>query len=284
MQLRAVDVSAELRVTYSNGGVEQWDKIISLCTNASRCTIMPAFIDVHFFQLINGALMGRNIQDDVVVQNQWLADGDGTTTTTLANLATLPVKPNSVTITATVGSVTTTVTDDGAGNLTGAGTEAGTVDYATGAVSVTWDASTDSGASILGDYTRGLATDDALTSGFSFKFTDDVTPSLTRLADFESIVPGISASTTSVDKYLMDEYNHYEVVMTATYVGAATNAITGVSIHYDALTGTAAGTALSSSTMLKSIAPMDNSVYAASELILANECNIELTYRVRAQA
>jgi hypothetical protein len=77
--------------------------------------------------------------------------GDGITATYNFDIVNTPIDPSSVSITA--GSVT--FTDDGAGNLTGAGGSGGTgtVDYDTGAVEITLTAPADfNGTNALSDY------------------------------------------------------------------------------------------------------------------------------------
>ena len=52
-------------------------------------------------------------------------------------LAYSPVIPGTVTVSATIGAATVTATDDGHGTLSGTGVS-GTIDYDTGAISVTY--------------------------------------------------------------------------------------------------------------------------------------------------
>lgn len=77
--------------------------------------------------------------------------GDGTTTTFNHTLQNSPILPKSVTITA--GSVV--ATDDGSGNLTGSGVSSGSINYTTGAATITYVAAPASGAAITVNYSQG---------------------------------------------------------------------------------------------------------------------------------
>lgn len=80
--------------------------------------------------------------------------GDGTTTTFSHTMANVPVLLGSVTITA--GAVV--ATDDGLGNLVGAGVSSGSIDYDTGATSITYENPPASGTSITTGYTDAVYT------------------------------------------------------------------------------------------------------------------------------
>lgn len=69
-----------------------------------------------------------------LIDGESLGLGDGTKTTFTTNLAYTPVRPGSVVI----GSGSVTATDTGTGELVGVGISGGTIDYKTGAVSVTF--------------------------------------------------------------------------------------------------------------------------------------------------
>ena len=70
------------------------------------------------------------------VETEVIGTGDTVEVTFTGTLSYVPIRPN--TLSATDG--TSTATDDGNGNLTGTGIGAGTIDYATGAISITFDA------------------------------------------------------------------------------------------------------------------------------------------------
>lgn len=68
------------------------------------------------------------------VEEEAIETGNGSLTNFTGNLAYIPVKPGTVSI--TTGSVT--ATDNGAGALSGSGISSGTIDYTTGAYSITY--------------------------------------------------------------------------------------------------------------------------------------------------
>ncbi len=77
-----------------------------------------------------------------------IGTGNGSTTFS-GTLPTTPIEPGSVTVTATVGGVTVTGADNGSGTISGTDIASGsTVDYATGAVSVTFTVAPDSGTPV----------------------------------------------------------------------------------------------------------------------------------------
>jgi hypothetical protein len=68
--------------------------------------------------------------------------------------------------------------------------------------------------------------------------------------------------------------------MTAQYTGAATDAITGVGIAYQATEGTGGGVSASEFVVIKSIAPMNNEIYPSGGLVLSDTTDIKVTYFV----
>jgi len=76
--------------------------------------------------------------------------GNGSTTTFAAVLGPLPVRPNTVVVTATVSGATVTANDNGSGTLTGTGISSGTVNYNTGALSITFSTAPDNTTTVLG--------------------------------------------------------------------------------------------------------------------------------------
>lgn len=96
--------------------------------------------------------------------------GDGTTTTFAHTMANIPVLPGSVTITAG----TVVATDDGDGNLTGSGVSSGSIDYTTGAATITYSTAPADGTPITADYSQltqvtgeSYGTGDGTTTTFS---------------------------------------------------------------------------------------------------------------------
>jgi len=100
------------------------------------------------------------------VSGESIGTGDDATTTFNATLAKTPVIPGSVSVT----DGTETFTDNGDGTLTGSAGGSGTVNYTTGALSVTFNAAPSNGASITADYSYNgyyryiaIGTDDGTT-------------------------------------------------------------------------------------------------------------------------
>lgn len=78
--------------------------------------------------------------------------GDGTTSQVIANtLAETPVEASSVTVNFTRAATPVTATDDGAGVITGTGVT-GTIDYTTGAISLTFATAIDNDTDVIVDY------------------------------------------------------------------------------------------------------------------------------------
>ncbi len=77
--------------------------------------------------------------------------GDGTTTTFSHTMQNPPVLPGSLTVTA--GSVT--ATDNGQGTLTGTGVSSGSINYSTGAATITYSTAPASGTAITANYSKG---------------------------------------------------------------------------------------------------------------------------------
>lgn len=124
------------------------------------------------------------------IDDEDLGDGDGTTTTFQGNLAETPVIPWTVLITSTDTSPEEFV-DGGDGKLypSAGGASVGTIDYATGAYSVTFSTAPATGKDILADYSydpkdtmtkvrTSLLNDGRFTTlrlwiGYGIRFTDD---------------------------------------------------------------------------------------------------------------
>lgn len=86
-----------------------------------------------------------------VVKNEIVSETAGSFTT--GDLAYLPVLPGSLTVYTTISGVTTPYTDDGAGSLlTSAGASAGTIDYASGTITLSSAATLTAGDSVKATY------------------------------------------------------------------------------------------------------------------------------------
>ncbi|RKY29856.1 MAG: hypothetical protein DRP74_08105 [Candidatus Omnitrophota bacterium] len=92
------------------------------------------------------------------VSNELIGTGDGTTTTFNYTASYLPIKKNSISIIYTIGGITYTATDDGAGTISGTNCS-GTVNYDTGAISLTFTTAPDNGTNIEMDYEKGWLND-----------------------------------------------------------------------------------------------------------------------------
>ena len=115
---------------------------------------------IFYYELKYGTTKGSVTAGDNLIKNfnayysseeidvEAVGTGNGSLTTFAHTLAYTPVQASTVTITA--GSVV--ATDDGAGNLTGTGVSAGTVNYATGAVSITYSAAPANATAITATY------------------------------------------------------------------------------------------------------------------------------------
>ncbi|MCH8837259.1 MAG: phage tail sheath subtilisin-like domain-containing protein [Candidatus Marinimicrobia bacterium] len=81
-----------------------------------------------------------------------IGTGDGTTSQVIASTLTeKPVEASSVTVSFTRGGTPITATDDGAGAITGTGVT-GTIDYTTGAISLTFGTAIDNDTNVFTDY------------------------------------------------------------------------------------------------------------------------------------
>lgn len=103
-----------------------------------------------------GLVCTKNADGEMIpyaeVSAEVLGAGDGSKVTFAATLAAAPAEPGSVTVTDGV----ETFSDDGFGRLTGSAGGSGTVNYATGAVSVTFDAAVGNGVDVTADYVTAI--------------------------------------------------------------------------------------------------------------------------------
>lgn len=117
------------------------------------------------------------------VSGESLGTGDGSTTTFSGTLSNTPVVRQTLTITA--GSVT--ATDDGSGSLSGTGVSSGSINYDTGAWSITYDTAPADGTSITADYDYGK---------WKFSGTLNETPVEPGTVTFSATVGGVSKTAT----------------------------------------------------------------------------------------
>lgn len=279
MQLSKVDISGELRVTYTNGGEEVWDKQIDLFANTTKVRIMNDFYELHWFDLINGSEFGASVGTDIAIANIHVGVGTGADTTFSGTLGPLPIKAGTTTFTYTTGGTVRTATTDATGAVTGVGISAGTVNQTTGVYSLTYSTAPDDSTPITASLIRGTVADDSIVTGFTFELSTTEAPTLTEGLFLNPVT--LTVAPKKMDRYEQNGYIIYETVMTATYTGAATPAVTGVGIHYVASTGTSAGADIADNFLIKSVAPNANPIYGANGLILSNECDITLSYRIK---
>jgi len=86
------------------------------------------------------------------VIGQLLGTGNGTLVTFAGSLGRVPIRPNSVQVTSVIGTAATVAVDDGSGSMTGPDVSSGTVDYNTGAVSITFSSAIANNAQVLASY------------------------------------------------------------------------------------------------------------------------------------
>lgn len=102
-----------------------------------------------------------------VVEEESLGTGNASTTTFTPTLAYYPIKTSTFTVVA--GGVTGT--DNGAGAITGTGITSGTIDYATGAVSITFTAAPGNGVAILGTYHYDMEQSPSMIGDYNISLT-----------------------------------------------------------------------------------------------------------------
>ena len=98
------------------------------------------------------AVAGPNMQDytysSETVKDETIGTGDGSKTTFSASLAFIPVRPGTVTVVA----ASVTGTDNGSGTISGTGISSGTIDYTSGAISITFSSAPANGVSVKVTY------------------------------------------------------------------------------------------------------------------------------------
>jgi hypothetical protein len=99
------------------------------------------------FDARTGPTGNETYSGDSVV-GELLATGNGSTATLTGTLTRTPIRPGTVTFTAG----TFTLTDDGKGDLVGTGINSGTVNYATGAVSIVFSSAPAAGVQVKAAY------------------------------------------------------------------------------------------------------------------------------------
>ncbi len=130
--------------------------------NSAECTFVEAFgklwiADGGKLKYVDSAGNFGNV-DDFVWFTETIATGNGSTTSFNATLSELPVTPNSVTVSYTVGGTQYQATDDGEGNINGTHL-IGTINYTTGEISLTFTTAPDNGTPIDVTYSASQVLD-----------------------------------------------------------------------------------------------------------------------------
>lgn len=103
-----------------------------------------------------GLLLSRNGSDELIpyeaVEDEAVGTGNGTNKAFADTLSKAPIEPGTVSVTGS----SETLTDDGLGRMSSAAGGAGTINYATGALSVTFNAAPANEAAVTADYTRAI--------------------------------------------------------------------------------------------------------------------------------
>ena len=89
----------------------------------------------------------------IAISDEIAYTGNGTDTVFSGySLIKTPIKPLSVSVSFVIGGTTIVVSDNGSGGITGTNIVSGSVDYVTGAISITFDTAIDDTENILVDY------------------------------------------------------------------------------------------------------------------------------------
>ena len=129
--------------------------------------------------------------------------------------------------------------------------------------------------SILG---KDPSSSPSVNTGFTFDLTTDASPSVNDDSDFDNKL-GLSITETVVDKYETEDSVVYEVSMDATSVSSGTDDVTGVGIYYTGASGDCSSITGDTKLLMKSIAPLNNTIYGASGLILSGH-NVKVSFRI----
>ncbi len=97
-----------------------------------------------------------NYTFNLLVKNETIGTGDGTTTSFSGTLTKTPINTNSVIVYYTIAGTNYTANDDGNGNITGTNISSGSIDYNTGSISITFSTAPDNGSNITVDYKSSL--------------------------------------------------------------------------------------------------------------------------------
>lgn len=150
------------------------------------------------------------------ISGEAFGTGDGSTTEFAHTLASSPVLLGSVSITA--GSVT--AADDGLGNLVGAGVVAGTIDYDTGAATITYETAPANGTAITVDYTQAVYTAVGAQRDATFDEKTHALDASTKAAREAQYLPGQYSATVTADHLYVPSDAAYLALKTAMRNGA----------------------------------------------------------------
>jgi len=284
MRLDKISLEGTIRVLHTNPSTSEEisDKILDLFAGTATSMVTKQFYDLFLMKFPNGLVLNSNVQEDLAITNILLGTGDGTATEFNLSYPIAPVKPNSVSLTYTIGGTQYTANDDGSGNITGDQIDSATIDYDNNNTNITFTAALDTDSPILMNFTRGIASDDTLVAGFYFDLTSDSNPALDD-NDFTNKL-GLDCPITQVDWYQTESQYIYRILNTVTYTDEASDKLTGLGLYYRAITGDTSGTSYQDMLIAKStILNVATLFEEEGGLILNNKADITVDIKFTVQ-
>jgi hypothetical protein len=129
------------------------------------------------------------------IQAQSMGTGDGTHPTFAITAGQLPIRQGTVQVTTVIGGVAAIAVDNSNGGFTGASVTSGTINYTTGAISITWSTVPDNLASVLLTYQWNSEQNGQAINAIQFNLTNvPVTAKIHPLTFSYSVASGLAAS------------------------------------------------------------------------------------------